>query len=110
MRIPLFQKLFSALLLSSALVIVIMALQINSSFKDGFQQYLNQEEIAKARILSERASQYYSQSKDWSRYEDTPHWWEDFLMLSGEMPPPRDDMLRRDERKPSWRGQPLKIR
>lgn len=108
MRIPLFQKLFSALLLSSALVIVIMALQINSSFKDGFQQYLNQEEIAKARILSERASQYYSQSKDWSRYEDTPHWWEDFLMLSGEMPPPRDDMLRRDERKPSWRGQPLK--
>ncbi len=108
MRISLFQKLFSALLLSSALVIVIMALQINASFKDGFQRYLNQEEIAKVGLMAERASQYYSQSKDWSRFEDSPHWWEDFLMLSGEMPPPRGDMPSQGERQPSWHGKPLK--
>ncbi len=108
MRISLFQKLFSALLLSSAMVIVIMALQINASFKDGFQQYLNQEEIAKATLMSERASQYYSQSKDWTRFKYSPHWWEDFLMLSGEMPPPRDDMFPAGDRQPSLHGKPFK--
>lgn len=90
MRISLFQKLFLALLLSSTLVIATMAVLINSSFKEGFQQYLNQEELTKAKTLATRVSDYYSETYKWHRLEVAPHIWAGLLQQLGEAPPPRE--------------------
>lgn len=90
MRISLFQKLFVALLLSSTLVIATMAVLVNSSFKEGFQQYLNQEELTKAKTLAARVSDYYSETYGWHRLEVAPHIWAGLLQQLGEAPPPRD--------------------
>lgn len=88
MRISLFQKLFAALLLSSTLVIATMAILINASFKDGFQQYLNEEELIKVRQLATRVSSYYSPNHEWYRIGQSPHIWASLLQQLGEVPPP----------------------
>lgn len=90
MRISLFQKLFAALLVSSTLMIATMAILINASFKDGFQQYLNEEELSKVRLLATKVSSYYSQNHAWHRLEQSPYIWASLLQQLGELPPPKD--------------------
>lgn len=88
MRISLFQKLFVTVLMSSVLAILAMAVLVNVSFKDGFQQYLNQQEVAKVESLAVDASAYYSAIHGWTRLERAPHLWASLLQQMGEMPPP----------------------
>lgn len=88
MRISLFQKLFVTVLMSSVLAILAMAILVNVSFKDGFQQYLNQQEVTKVESLATDASAYYSATYGWARLEQSPHLWASLLQQMGEMPPP----------------------
>ncbi len=97
MRISLFQKLFLALLLGFGLVITSMALLVNASFKEGFQQYLNQEEIAKVESIASEVSNYYSANNQWQRLEQSPHLWATLLQQIGG-PPPRPERPSRQER------------
>ncbi len=90
MRISLFQKLFLAVLLSCSLVIATMGVLINASFKDGFQQYLNQEELTKANLLATKVSSYYSENSGWNRLQKEPRLWAMLLQQLGEAPPPRE--------------------
>ncbi|MGL6259062.1 ATP-binding protein [Vibrio sp. WXL210] len=103
MRIPLFYKLFTALLLTSGLVITTMAVLVNASFKQGFQSYLNQEERVKVESLAVQVSHYYSQVHGWHRLEKAPHIWAGLLQQLGELPPPKAKRPRR-EGTPSRQG------
>lgn len=89
MRISLFQKILAALLLSCSLIVVTMATFTNASFKEGFQRYLNQEELVKAEDLASKVVSYYSNDHGWRRLEQAPHIWAGLLQQIGELPPPK---------------------
>ncbi|MGF1735177.1 ATP-binding protein [Photobacterium satsumensis] len=66
-----------------------MGLLINSSFKDGFQRFINQEELLKVELLAEKLSVYYSEQYGWTRLVESPHIFASMLQQLGEIPPPR---------------------
>ncbi|MCQ1059345.1 ATP-binding protein [Photobacterium sp. DNB23_23_1] len=66
-----------------------MGLLINSSFKEGFQRFINQEEILKVEALAEKLTAYYSKQYGWKRLVESPHIFASMLRQIGEIPPPR---------------------
>ena len=45
----------------------------NASFKEGFQGYLNPEELVTAKDLASKVVNYYSDDHGWRRLEQAPH-------------------------------------
>lgn len=89
MRFTLFQKLFLSLLTSSLLLLAGMAYLINSSFKEGLQSYLNQEELTKVESLASNVSSYYSETYGWDKLLRSPQVLATLMQQIGEAPPPR---------------------
>ncbi|GAB6070139.1 ATP-binding protein [Thiomicrorhabdus hydrogeniphila] len=74
-----------------------MSALINHNFQQGLQEYLNQEEVAKTKLLAERLVKYYSEENGWQQVTESPHVWANLLRQIGELPPPpRRDRPRRD--------------
>jgi len=88
MRIPFFYKLFIPLLFSSVLLLIGMSALINHNFQQGLQEYLNQEEVAKTKLLAERLVKYYSEQDGWQQVTETPNVWASLIREIGERPPP----------------------
>ncbi|WED23764.1 ATP-binding protein [Vibrio sp. JC009] len=88
MRQSIFTKLFVSILSVSLLMLVAMIFTINSSFKEGLQQYLNDKEIEQLELLAEYAKDYYSNESGWAEFALQPGAWPLLLSKIGEMPPP----------------------
>lgn len=86
MRLTIFSKLFLSLLLICIVVMSGMAWVINSSFRSGFQNYLNQDEIEKSERLAQQVSRYYSETYQWDTLKQRPELWAHLLMQMGEPP------------------------
>lgn len=65
-------KLFAALLLTTLLVVLIMALIVQWGFDRGFLEYINKEEQAETVQLAERLEQYYAAHKSWEEIAADP--------------------------------------
>ena len=65
MRFTLFKKMLISLLFISFLMILGMAWLINSSFQRGLQDYLNQSEEEKLKLIAEQIAPYYSERSEW---------------------------------------------
>ncbi len=96
-RITIFKKFFFSLLLLSAVVMSVMTIQINRSFKHGLQDYLNQNELNKVNQLAKLLAQYYSPDTGWQALKLEPRLWDKLFRQIGEIPPPpprREEPLR----------------
>ena len=65
MRFTLFKKMLISLLFISFLMVLGMAWLINSSFQSGLQDYLNQGEKEKLKLVAEQIVPYYSEQSEW---------------------------------------------
>ena len=94
MHLSLFKKLFLSILLVCLAMLAAMTILINSSFREGLQNYINEREVAQVEQLALKVSAYYSSTYGWRRLILNPAIWASLLRRSGEMPPPREMMGR----------------
>ncbi len=105
MRLTIFHKLFVSLLVTSMVMVLGMALLINHSFQSGLQNYLNQREVEKLKVVALQVSQYYSAQDGWQMLQEQPWLWENLLSHIGEQAPQR--RRPRSEHFQSRRSMPL---
>lgn len=86
MRLTIFYKLFVSLLLTSAIMMIGMALMINNSFQGGLETFLNQREVKKLEVIALQVSEYYSPQNGWERLKKQPALWENLLKQIGNRP------------------------
>ncbi len=100
MKLPIFAKLFIALLLSLAVMITAMIGTADWLFRQGFTEYLQQVEANRLGFLISNLETAYQQQGSWSFLQNNEREWRSFLAkLSGKekstpadnRPPPPDD-------------------
>lgn len=92
MTLKIFHKLFLTLLVASSVMVIIMAIFSQWSFRTGFVNYLHQSELAKAQVLTQVLAQYYQQHNDFKQLQGQDRALHKLLMQSEpslEPPPPR---------------------
>ncbi|CAH0529727.1 ATP-binding protein [Vibrio hippocampi] len=105
MRLSIFHKIYLSLLLSSLLLLLGMGWLINTSFKEGLQNYINDDEAAKVAIIANKIVAYYSDSYQWTRLQQSPHLLSSFIQQVGEIPAPKQRPFGLPKRQPN-RHQP----
>lgn len=65
-------KLFSALLLTTLLVVFFMALLVQWGFDRGFLEYINKEEQAQTEQLAQKLEKYYAEHRSWEELAANP--------------------------------------
>jgi two-component system sensor histidine kinase BaeS len=92
MKLPIFAKLFIALLLSLALMIAAMIGTADWLFRQGFTEYLQQVEANRLGFLISNLETAYQQQGSWAFLQDNERQWRSFLQnLSGKEEPNRPD-------------------
>jgi two-component system sensor histidine kinase BaeS len=96
MKLPIFAKLFIALLLSLALMIAAMIGTADWLFRQGFTEYLQQVEANRLGFLISNLETAYQQQGSWAFLQDNERQWREFLHnLSG-----KEESTRPDNRPP----------
>lgn len=103
MKIRIFYKLLLTLLVSFTGLMLVLLLVINTSFREGFADYLIDREMEAVRAASQRLEEYYDQMGSWQELRRNRRLWRD-LLESASIPfparpaagpsfrPPRPDM------------------
>ncbi|WP_158589123.1 ATP-binding protein [Alginatibacterium sediminis] len=60
---------------------------INSSFRLGLQEMVNDDELNKVELIAEETKRYYSQNFGWKKLSEAPFLWAGILRQHGEAPP-----------------------
>ncbi|MEI6707705.1 MAG: ATP-binding protein [Methylococcales bacterium] len=110
MKLPIFAKLFIALLLSLAVMITAMISTADWLFRQGFTEYLQQVEANRLGFLISNLETAYQQQGSWSFLQNDERQWRSFLAkLSGKgestpadnrPPPPADNNFAPEEYPP----------
>jgi len=66
----------------------VMIVMINTSFKKGLQEYLNNKEVSQVEVLAQKVKRYYSPSSGWIRLVQEPYLWGILIGNPNESPPP----------------------
>ncbi|UOG92369.1 MAG: ATP-binding protein [Candidatus Thiothrix sulfatifontis] len=106
MRLNIFSKLFLAMLLATIVVVLVMVVFMNWSFRNGFANYHNAEELNKVQELAGKLSQEFAAHRNWDFIRDTPQQWGQLLASIGEFPPPPPPSSEFTRMKPPERGKP----
>lgn len=88
MRWSIFTKLFVAFIVISLIVFASISVLINSSFRSGFQNYVNANEIKQVESLATSAASLYQQYGSWKPVRQNPRVWANLMLQLGEAPPP----------------------
>ena len=85
MKLPIFAKLFIALLLSLAVMMTAMIGTADWLFRQGFTEYLQQVEANRLGFLISNLETAYQQQGSWSFLQNNEREWRSFLAkLSGK--------------------------
>ncbi|MDD5391530.1 MAG: ATP-binding protein [Thiothrix sp.] len=113
MQLNIFSKLFLAMLAGMVLVVAVMAVFMNWSFRTGFEAYQHGGELDKARQLAGVLGEGFGQQGSWDFIRYEPHNWNRALVQIGENPPlpgPQAPISpRRQERSPQPLGGRLNL-
>ncbi|MBO0612612.1 ATP-binding protein [Thiothrix fructosivorans] len=88
MRMNIFSKLFLAMLLATIMVVLVMVVFMNWSFRSGFADYHRAGELDKVQELANKLSEEFAAHSNWDFIRDTPQQWGRLLASIGEPPPP----------------------
>ncbi|WMP18470.1 ATP-binding protein [Thiothrix lacustris] len=87
MRLNIFPKLFLAMLLATIMVVLVMVVFMNWSFRTGFTAYHHAEELDKVQELAEALGTEFATHNSWDFLRDDPQQWEKLLENIGESAP-----------------------
>ncbi|MGB5600472.1 MAG: ATP-binding protein [Thiothrix litoralis] len=87
MRLNIFPKLFLAMLLATLMVVLVMVVFMNWSFRTGFTAYHHAEELDKVQELAEVLGTEFATHNSWDFLRDDPQQWEKLLGDLGESAP-----------------------
>jgi two-component system sensor histidine kinase BaeS len=79
MKLNITAKLLLAILGTSAVIVVAMTLLVNWSFRQGFQDYLRQQELQRLDGLATALQQQYQQQGDWEFLRHNTRLWHQLL-------------------------------
>lgn len=88
MRLNIFSKLFLAMLLATIMVVLVMVVFMNWSFRSGFAAYHHAEERDKAQELAGKLGTEFAAHGSWDFIRRNPRQWGQLLESIGEQPPP----------------------
>ncbi|MCW8923601.1 MAG: ATP-binding protein [Gammaproteobacteria bacterium] len=100
-------KLFLIFLATVALVIALMLVMMNWSFKRGFVDYLNQSDKTQLTPVVERLEDYYASHDSWDDLQQNPNIWRELTRPAdaeppAHMPPHREAGFGDRFNNPSW--------
>lgn len=92
MTLKIFHKLFLTLLGASGVMVLIMAIFSQWSFKTGFAEYLHNSELAKAKSLTQQLARYYEQQGSFQALQAQDRNWHQLIAQlepNIDLPPPQ---------------------
>lgn len=94
MRLTIFTKLFLAILMTMLVMVIVMALFVNMSFRNGFADYINRGHIDKVKELTVVLSDEYEKHGSWDFIRQSPREWRRLISKVPDLtlrrrPPPR---------------------
>ena len=93
-------KLFVIFLVTIALVIALMLVMMNWSFKRGFVDYLNQSDASQIVPIVERLETYYAGEGSWDELQQKPYLWHKLINLDNNEMMPAEAAFREPPRRP----------
>lgn len=85
MNISILNKLFTALLLATLLVVIFMTLVMQWGFDRGFLEYINKEEQEEVQRFAVKLEEYYAEHHSWDGLINNPY---EVLKIHAEVLPP----------------------
>lgn len=85
----LFLKLLISFLCCLSVLVLVMFFIINSSFQQGFINYLEQKEVRQANAMAPFLSAFYQQQDSWQNMHRNHQLWEQALLSANISPPPQ---------------------
>jgi len=85
LRHKIFYKLLITLIITFSSLLILMLIVINWSFRQGFDQYLLQKELATSRQVAVSLAGYYQQHGSWTAVRNNPKIWRELLQETAQL-------------------------